>query len=153
MTPKSMKKQLILTPKIYKKRPAFRLVFQRFWGGKPEAQYQKRASIPCFFLFFLFGMQCNAIQYNAIQYNTVHYDASTQKSAAQPNARKSAMSCSVPRIRYPPSIAMPHSRGGRSEAQQNAPRQGPALPSTACQIMHNVILTSFKRSAKEKQKR
>ena len=44
MTPKSMKKRLILTPKICKKRPAFRLVFQRFWVGKPEAQYQKRAT-------------------------------------------------------------------------------------------------------------
>ena len=27
-----------------KKRPAFRLVFQRFLGGKPEAQYKKRAN-------------------------------------------------------------------------------------------------------------
>ncbi len=44
MTPKSMEKRLLLTPKICKKRPAFRLVFQRFWVGKPEAQYQKRAS-------------------------------------------------------------------------------------------------------------
>ena len=56
MTPKSMKKRLILTPRIGKKRPAFRLVFQRFWGGKPEAQYQERASIPSFFLFCLFGV-------------------------------------------------------------------------------------------------
>jgi hypothetical protein len=31
MTPKSMKKRLILMPKICKKRPAFRLVFQLFW--------------------------------------------------------------------------------------------------------------------------
>ncbi len=42
MTPTSMKKRLILTPKICKKRPAFHLVFQRFWVGKPEAQYQKQ---------------------------------------------------------------------------------------------------------------
>ena len=46
MTPKSKKKRLILTPKICKKRPASRFVFQRFWVGKSEAQYQKRASIP-----------------------------------------------------------------------------------------------------------
>ena len=34
MTPKSKKKRLILTPKICKKRPASRFVFQRFWVGK-----------------------------------------------------------------------------------------------------------------------
>ena len=44
LTPKSNKKRLILTPKICKKRPASRFVFQRFWVGKSEAQYQKRAS-------------------------------------------------------------------------------------------------------------
>jgi len=125
MTPKSMKKRPILPPKICKKRPAFRLVFQWFWVGKPEAQYQKRASIPSFFWVSLFGVQCNAIHHNAIQYNTVHYDASTQKTAAKPNAGKSAMSCSVPGIRYPPAIAMTLSRGGRSEAQQM--RRGRAL--------------------------
>ena len=31
------------------KRRASRFVFQRFWVGKSEAQYQKRASIPSFF--------------------------------------------------------------------------------------------------------
>ena len=43
-------------------------------------------------------------------------------------------------------------RGGRSEAQHNAPRQGPALPSTACQISHNVIPTSCQRSGEKKKK-
>ena len=43
------KKRLILMPKICKKRPASRFVFQRFWVGKSEAQYQKKESIPSFF--------------------------------------------------------------------------------------------------------
>ena len=81
---KSKKKRLILTPKICKKRPASRFVFQRFWVGKSEAQYQKRASIPS---FFLVRMQCNAMQYNTLQ---------------------NAMSCSVPCIRCPRALAMPH---------------------------------------------
>ena len=51
-----------------------------------------------------------------------------EASAARPNAKKNAMSYSVPCIRYPRALAMPSSRGGRSEAQQNAPRQGSALP-------------------------
>ena len=44
-----------------------------------------------------------------------------------PTLNKNVMSCSVACIRYSPSFAMPSSRGGRSEAQQNAPRQGSAL--------------------------
>ena len=91
MTPQSKKKRLILTPKICKKRPASRFVFQRFWA-----------------------MQCNAIRYTTIQCNAMQCNA-----MAQPNARKSAMSCSVPCMRYPRALAMPSSRGGRSEAQQN----------------------------------
>ena len=71
MTPKSKKKRLILTPKICKKRPASRFVFQRFWVGKSEAQYQKRASIP----FFFVRMQCNAMQYNTLQYNAMQCNA------------------------------------------------------------------------------
>ena len=72
MTPKSMKKRLILTPKICKKRPAFRLVFQRFWVGKPDAQYQKRASIPpcCLNLFGVNTGDAAPKKYETIQYNT-----------------------------------------------------------------------------------
>ena len=91
--------------------------FSTVLGGKTGGTVPKKGEHSVFFLFFQFGMQCNAIQYNAIQYNTIQYSASTQKSAAQPNARKSAMSCSVPGIRYALAIAMPSSRGGRSEAQ------------------------------------
>ena len=39
-----------------------------------------------------------------------------------PMLNKNVMSCSVACIRYSPSFAMPSSRGGRSEAQQNPPR-------------------------------
>ena len=42
---------------------------------------------------------------------------------------KKNMSYWVPFTRYPCSMAVLYSRGGRSEAQHNAPRQGPALPS------------------------
>ena len=57
---------------------------------KPEAKdLQKKASIPLCF-----------------------------STAAQPNARKNALSCSVPCIRSSLALAMPSSRGGRSEAQQ-----------------------------------
>ena len=77
MTPKSKKKRLILTPKICKKRPASRFVFQRFWVGKSEAQYQKRASIPSF--FFLNAMQCNAIQYTTIQCNAMQCNGTAQR--------------------------------------------------------------------------
>ena len=101
MTPKSKKKRLILTPEICKKRPASRFVFQRCWEGKSEAQYQKRASIPS---FFFVRMQCNAMQYNTLQYNAMQCNA-----MAQPNARKNAMSCSVPCIRCPRALAMPSS--------------------------------------------
>ena len=106
MTPKSKKKRLILTPKICKKRPASRFVFQRFWVGKSEAQYQKRASIPS---FFFVRMQCNAMQYNTLQYNAMQCNAMQCNAMAQPNARKNAMSCSVPRIRCPRALAMPSS--------------------------------------------
>ena len=51
----------------------------------------------------------------------------TDTTAAQPNARKSVMTYSVPCIGYHKALAIPSSRGGRSEAQQNAPRQGSAL--------------------------
>ena len=61
------------------------------------------------------------------------------------------MSCCVPFPRYASMIAMPYSRGGRSEAQQNAPRQGSALLLTACQTTHNVETTSCQRSAQKKK--
>ena len=49
-------------------------------------------------------------------------------------------------------IAVPYSRGGRSEDQLNAPRQGSALPLTACQTSYNVLLTQrYKKKAKLKQ--
>ena len=80
MTPKSKKKRLILTPKICKKRPASRFVFQRFWVGKSEAQYQKRASIPS---FFFVRMQCNAMQYNTLQYNAMQCNAMQCNGTAQ----------------------------------------------------------------------
>ena len=74
-----------------------------------------------------------------------------QESTTLPNAKKNAMSYSVPCIRYSLALAMPSSRGGRSEAQQNAPRQGAVLPSTACQTSHNVVPTSCQRSAQKKK--
>ena len=80
MTPKSKKKRLILTPKICKKRPASRFVFQRFWVGKSEAQYQKRASI---LSFFFVRMQCNAMQYNTLQYNAMQCNAMQCNGTAQ----------------------------------------------------------------------
>ena len=70
MTPKSKKKRLILTPKICKKRPASRFVFQRFWVGKSEAQYQKRASN---------AMQYNTLQYNAMQCNAMQCNGTAQR--------------------------------------------------------------------------
>ena len=42
--------------------------------------------------------------------------------------------------------------GGLGAALLNAPRQGSALPITACQTIHNVILTSCNGSAKKKKK-
>ena len=90
MRPKSKKKRIILTPKICKKRPAFRLVFQRVWLRKLEAQYKKRASILSFF-FFLFGVITgdtvpkNSIQYNTKRYNAMQCDA-VQCTALQCNA-------------------------------------------------------------------
>ena len=60
-------------------------------------------------------IQCNAMQCNAMQCNAMQCNA-----MAQPNARKNAMSCSVPCMRCPRALAMPSSRGGRSEAQQNS---------------------------------
>ena len=41
------------------------------------------------------------------------------KRRHSPTLNKNVMSCSVASIQYSPSFAMPSSRGGRSEAQQN----------------------------------
>ena len=79
MTPKSKKKRLILTPKICKKRPASRFVFQRFWVGKSEAQYQKKESIPSFFLLECNAMQCNTIHYNTMQCNAMQCNGTAQR--------------------------------------------------------------------------
>ena len=55
-----------------------------------------------------------------------------------PTLDKNAMPHWIAFTRSPQAIAVPYSRGGRSEAQHNAPRQGSALPPTACQTTHNV---------------
>ena len=59
--------------------------FERVQSPRPAVQYTT--------------IQCNAMQCNAMQCNAM----------AQPNARKNAMSCSVPCIRCPRALAMPSS--------------------------------------------
>ena len=119
MTPKSMKKRLILTPKICKKRPAFRLVFQRFWVGKPEAQYQKhvcsktlckKTYYPAIRDIIQYTpkqyniirhntirqyMQYNIIQYKTTQYNTIQYHTLQYDTLDYTAMQCKAMQCNV----------------------------------------------------------
>ena len=55
------------------------------------------------------AMQCSAVQYTTIQCNAMQCNAMQCNAMAQSNARKDAMSCSVPRIRCPRALAMPSS--------------------------------------------
>ena len=55
------------------------------------------------------AIQQYPMQWNAIQYTTIQCNAMQCNAMAQPNARKNAMLCSVPRIRCPRALAMPSS--------------------------------------------
>ena len=59
------------------------------------------------------------------------------KRRHSPTLNKNVMSCSVASMQYSPSFAMPSSRGGRSEAQQNPPR-------CACHSCYGVSSASCK---------
>ena len=118
------------------KKASIPLCFSTVLGGKIGGAVPKKGEHSVFFFVFplRYALQCNTLQCHTIQYSTRQYPI----CGHSPTLKKSAMSCSVPSLRYPQAIATPPSRGGRSEAQQNAPRQGSALSLTACQTSHNV---------------
>ena len=107
--------------------------FSTVLGGKTGGTVPKKGGHSVFFLVFPFryAMQCNTLQCHTIQYSTRQYPI----CGHSPTLKKSAMSCSVPSLRYPQAIAMPPSRGGRSEAQQirSATQMGlPYFPFVGC---------------------
>ena len=59
--------------------------------------------------------------------------------------KKNAPSFYFAAIRSFNSIEVPSSRGGRSEAQHNAPRQGSAMPPEACQTRYNAAQSKNKK--------
>ena len=74
------------------------------------------------------AMECNTIHYNTMQCNAMQCNA-----MAQPNARKNAMSCSVPRIRCPRALAMPSSSIMQCNAVQYNTLQYNAMQCNAMQ--------------------
>ena len=92
-------------PKICKKKGQLLM----FLGGKIGGTVPKKGEHS---VLFLVRMQCNAMQYNTLQYNAMQCNA-----MAQPNARKNAMSCSIPCIRCPRALAMPSSYRALTQAQ------------------------------------